>query len=80
MAQCRQRALPVPDPEAMTVGDVQIPLVWRAHYTAAVLGGADAATLQSLAGKGLEVVVFESVESTWPAAFERLAAALGHAS
>lgn len=80
MAQCHQRGLPVPDPEAMTVGDVQIPLVWRAHYTAAVLGGADAGNLQSLASKGLEVVVFDSVESTWPAAFERLAAALGHSS
>lgn len=80
MGQLRERGLPAPDPEPLTPSEALLLLVWRAHYTVAILGNADPATLQALASKGFEVVVFEELETGWPAAFGRLASALGFES
>jgi hypothetical protein len=73
------QGLPRPDAEALTVGDVRLPLVWRGHYVAVVRDAAEAAARGSLEERGFEVVAFEGQASPWDDAFARLAAALGRA-
>ena len=79
-ARWRQAAaelrLPSPDHEPWRDGGRDVPLVWRAHYVAAVFGDEDAAAPSALEDKGFEVVVF-GAEDSWPDGFRRLAAALG---
>ena len=79
LEQARGRELPFPDAEPLTLGDSRFPLVWREHYVVAVFDGAATAP-GALEGKGFEVLDFGSSEADWPAAFTRLAAALGRAS
>ncbi len=74
------RELPGPDVEPLTLGEVKVPLVWRGHYAAAILGEIMADILSQLEDKGFEVIVFGADESTWPASIDRLARALGRAS
>ena len=57
-----RQGLPRPDAEALTVGDVRLPLVWRAHYVAVVRDAAEGAARGSLEGRGFEVVRFEGQE------------------
>lgn len=71
--------LPRPDAEPLTVGEVRLPLVWRAHYVAAVMRETERAAKESLHDRGFEVVSFDGFESTWDEAFARLATAVGRA-
>ncbi len=75
----RGRSIPAHDAEPLRVGDHPVALVWRAHYVVAVLPDTPPASLRALEDKGFAVVSFEE-ESTWPAAYARLAAALGQPS
>jgi superfamily II DNA/RNA helicase len=76
----RARELPRPDTEPFADGDVQLPLIWRAHYVAAVFEDTPAATTGKLEDKGFEVLVFGASESAWTDSFNRLAKALGRSS
>jgi hypothetical protein len=69
--------LPAPDGEPLAAGDRQVPLVWRAHYVAALIGRPSEAVRLDLDRKGFDVVCFEPSGSDWPDTFRRLAAALG---
>lgn len=68
--------VPAPDPGGLTVGSQTIPVVWRAHYVAAVFADISPETRSRLADQGFEVFPFDD-EPTWPDAFKRLAAVLG---
>lgn len=71
------RVLGIPRWDASPLdGYPDLPGVWRAHYVAAALGDTSPATLAALEDKGFEIIVFGDEES-WPAAFTRLATALG---
>jgi ribosomal protein L37E len=74
-----KQGLPRPDAEALAVGEVRLPLVWRAHYVAVVRSGAEASARGPLEDCGFDVVAFEGPESAWGDAFARLATALGRA-
>jgi hypothetical protein len=76
----RTRELPRPDSEPLIDGELQLPLVWRAHYVVAVFESTPSETTSKVEDKGFEVVVFGSAESTWPETFDRLAKALGRSS
>lgn len=78
LARADAKALPRPDAEAVVVGDVKVPLVWRAHYVAAVIDAEGASAKAALEEQGMEIVAFGDDEATWDEAFERLAVALGH--
>jgi hypothetical protein len=77
LAAVRERKLPLPDAEPLSVEGKPIPLVWRAHYAVAVLGEVPAAVGAQLEGKGFDIVTFVDEESTWAEPFDRLARALG---
>ena len=74
-----QRGLPRPDTEALTIGAVRLPLVWRGHYVAALRDKTEIDAREALEERGFEVVVFEGPDGTWSDAFARLATALGRA-
>ncbi|MCC7535014.1 MAG: DEAD/DEAH box helicase [Deltaproteobacteria bacterium] len=76
----KDAGLPRQDAEPYIDGEVVVPLIWRAHYAAAVLDDLPAAVRTKLEDKGFEVHVFATDESTWPDSFAKLRAALGHAS
>jgi hypothetical protein len=76
----RTRELPLPDAEPLTVGEVAIPLVWRAHYVAALLEGAEPSLTSQLEDKGFEVIAFDGDEAAWATSLERLTRALGRYS
>ncbi len=75
----RARALDLPrhDAEPLVERGIRIPLVWRAHYAAALLDGSPTEVATSLEDKGLAVFTFGASDDTWGTTFERLAAALG---
>lgn len=78
--EARRLDLPEPDPSPLRVGATDIPMVWRAHYVAALLGeAASGDVISALEDKGFAVFVFDSHEADWPEIFVRLAAALGRA-
>ena len=90
LALARGRDLPLPDSEPLALapaegvddGEMRLPLIWRAHYVAAVFAGATARSLDRLADRGFEVIAFPAAESedladAWAEPFRRLAAALG---
>jgi superfamily II DNA/RNA helicase len=88
LALARARDLPPPDAEPLVLapsagdGESRLPLVWRAHYVAAVLDGEIPQPLDRLANLGFDLVAFPSSPSADPAAewaepFSRLALALG---
>jgi hypothetical protein len=52
----------------LEVDGVTVPLVWRGAYVAALIG--DNEPSASLAGRGLEVVSFDSDPASWDEAFE----------
>jgi hypothetical protein len=72
--------IPRPDIAAFVDGDLELPLIWRAHYVAVVFAGTPAAALGKLEDRGFEVIVLSEDESTWPDSAARLSAALGRAS
>jgi hypothetical protein len=76
----RARELPRRDPEPLIEAGVQIPLVWRTHYAAAVFDGTPSEVTTSLEDKGFAVFVFPASEDEWGTEFERLTAALGRDS
>jgi Lhr-like helicase len=93
LALARSRDLPLPDTEPLALapadgaddGETRLPLVWRAHYVAAVLGGATTRRFDRLADRGFEVIAFPAAESddladAWAEPFRRLAAALGRST
>jgi len=69
----RARGLPPPDNEPLFAVGVAVPLVWREHRVAALLGEAGPAARGELRDRGYEVIAFERDETGWAAAFERLA-------
>lgn len=71
--------LPLPDAEAMRVGDAVISLVWRDHYVA-VLANADPDLAAALGAKSFDAVVCGEDESAWPTVLDALGRALGHSS
>ncbi len=73
----RTRELPLPDAEPLVAAETILPLVWRAHYVAVVLGEAPTDLVGSLEDKGFEVIAFGSAEGAWPEAFDRLSTLLG---
>ncbi|AEI64560.1 DEAD/DEAH box helicase [Corallococcus macrosporus] len=80
LAQAMAHALPPPDATPFVDEDVSLPLIWRAHYVAAVFAGTRAASIQTLVSKGFEVLEFPVEEAQWSSAFEQLARALGRTS
>ncbi len=70
-------ALLRPDVEALVIGSTRIPIVWRAHYVAALVGDASDATRAALDARGFEVIAFADDEAQWTEQFARLGAALG---
>jgi hypothetical protein len=74
VAAARARGVPDPDGEPLEVDGVTVPLVWRGAYVAALIG--DNEPSDALAGRGLEVVSFDSDPASWDKAFERLAVLL----
>jgi hypothetical protein len=71
--------LPAPDAAPLVVDNCQVPLVWRAHYVAALFG--DSAELRTrLEMKGFEVVVLGENEAAWAEPTSRLLQFLGRAS
>jgi superfamily II DNA/RNA helicase len=84
----RARDLPPPDTEPLPLapaasdGESRLPLVWRAHYVAAVLDNEVPEHLDRLADLGFDLIAFPSAHSADPSAewaepFRRLAIALG---
>jgi hypothetical protein len=73
----RSRNLPGPDVEPLAVIGESLPLVWRAHYVAAVFVPPTAAVAASLASKGFELVLLGTDPSAWNAALAPLARLLG---
>ena len=73
----RERKLPLPDAEPWSVDGVQVPLVWRVHYLAAIFDEPSAPLVAALEGKGFALVTFGSHESSWEEPLDRLVRALG---
>jgi superfamily II DNA/RNA helicase len=76
LKEARARSLPEADSEPLVVDGTSVAFCWRAHYVAAVLADTPAATRLALEDRGFDVIEFAD-EATWPAAFNRLATALG---
>ncbi|MBI3074427.1 MAG: DEAD/DEAH box helicase [Deltaproteobacteria bacterium] len=76
----RAREFPAPDAEPLLVGVVQVPLVWRGHYVAALLHAPLADVTSQLEDKGFEVIAFAGDDAAWAASLDRLARALGRSS
>jgi ATP-dependent helicase YprA (DUF1998 family) len=85
----RARDLPPPDPEPLVLAaggvESRLPLVWRAHYVAALLDDHGPQRLGDLADLGFEVIGFPSPRSAdpgaeWAEPFRRLASALGRSA
>ena len=71
--------LPRPDVEPFTIGAATLPLVWRTHYVAGLLGDADGSLKEALEARAFALIAFGAEEATWDESVRRLAAALGHA-
>jgi hypothetical protein len=80
LEQARARELPMPDSEPLAAVDLQVPLVWRAHYVAVLFDDPATEVRAALEDKGFEVLVFRSSEPDWSDSFARLATALGRGS
>lgn len=76
LVEAAGHGIPVPDDGPLVMGGVQVQLVWREHYAAALLKSMPDVERQ-LADAGFEVVTFGDAEADWPHAFSRLASALG---
>ena len=57
-----------------------MPLVWRGHYVAVLLGGSLVEVTNQLEDKGFEVIAFAGDDDAWAASLERLTRALGRSS
>jgi hypothetical protein len=90
-ALARDYDLPLPDIEPLALapvtgdGESKFPLVWRAHYVAALLDDEIPQRLGRLADLGFEVITFPAAHTENPAAewaepFRRLANALGRSA
>jgi hypothetical protein len=78
MAVAAERGLPPPDRDPLTVVGAQVPLVWRQHYVAAVVGEISPQVAAALEDRGFVVTRFSDADNrTWGDAFAQLAAALG---
>jgi RAD3-like DEAD/DEAH box helicase/uncharacterized protein DUF1998/helicase-like protein len=73
----RSRELPGPDAEALLVGEVRVPLVWRGHYVAVLFEASLSDLTRELEDKGFEVIAFGGDEDAWTIPLDRLAKALG---
>ncbi len=89
LALARARDLPTPDLEPLALaggdGESRLPLVWRAHYVAAILDDEAPQCLDRLADLGFDLITFPAAHSVDPAAewaepFRRLATALGRSA
>jgi hypothetical protein len=78
--QLRILGLPAPDGEPLTIGNTTVERVWREHYAAVLVGAPDDGVARQLLDRGFEVIMFEDAEAQWPAAFSKLATALGRVS
>lgn len=70
--------LPRPDAKPFLTDGVEVPLIWRDHYVAAILGPADPVVARRLADLGFDLVTFDGAESGWATPFDQLARALDH--
>jgi hypothetical protein len=90
IALARDLDLPLPDAEPLAVavadgtddGETRSPLLWRAHYVAAVLTGPTSQRFERLEDRGFDVISFPTEDSddperAWAEPFRRLATALG---
>jgi hypothetical protein len=75
----RVRELPRPDHEPVSVDGKAVPLVWRAHYVAALLEP-DPTLVAPLEDKGFEVLVLGTSEADWVEPTTALGRLLGRAS
>ncbi len=80
LAYARSRALLPPDADPLSVDGQVVPLVWRAHYVAALLEPPDPVLSKGLDEKGFEVVVLGTEPSAWPDRVAALAKLLGMAT
>jgi hypothetical protein len=81
LAAGAERGLPAPDRDPLTVVGVQLPLVWRQHYVAAVLGEISPQAATALEDRGFVVTMFsDDNDHSWGDGFARLAAALGRST
>ncbi|MDP2316547.1 MAG: DEAD/DEAH box helicase [Pseudomonadota bacterium] len=78
-AAAHGQSIPPHDAEPLILGEEAIALAWRTHYVVAVLPDTLAASVSALEDKGITVIPFGD-DATWPAAFARLAAALGQSA
>ena len=58
--------LPAPDETPLTVGGATLPLVWRDHYAAAVVGAAAPAVMAAAGERGFSVVEIAEQPATLP--------------
>jgi hypothetical protein len=75
----RSHEVPAADDEPLAVAGQEIPLVWRAHYVAALFDALGSALKTALEDKGFEVVALGYDEAAWPAHTAALAKLLGKA-
>lgn len=76
LAYSRGRELPLPDSEPLVIDEHPVALVWRRHYTAALLSTSNAPSAK-LEEKGFEVVVLGENEAAWAEPTSMLAKLLG---
>ena len=73
----RDREIPAPDENPLTVDGVSLPLVWRAHYVAAGFDVVAPQVVTKLQDKGFEVMALGTTRSEWLASLGKLGRALG---
>lgn len=77
VAILREREIPTPDADPLSVDGVSLPLVWRAHYVAAAFEAVAPQVAASLEDKGFELMTLGSTEDAWLSALGDLGRALG---
>ena len=71
---------PPHDANPLSVDGHLVPLVWRAHYVAAVLEPPDSTLSKGLEKRGFEVVVLGTEHAAWPDRVAALAKLFGTAT
>lgn len=74
--RARALGLPPADARPLEIGGAALPLAWRSHYVAALIGPADATLAAAAEAAGLDLILFPAEPSSWDTAFQRLRAAL----
>jgi superfamily II DNA/RNA helicase len=74
--RARALGLPPADARPLDLGGTILPLAWRGHYVAALIGPADATLAAAAEAAGLNLILFPAAPSSWDRAFQHLRAAL----